>query len=62
MVVKKETSVDKPDGRKKLMDLTAKGVMESRTSKRRAEKKEMFQRQLGENTAKMNIFKKPKNQ
>ena len=39
MVVKKETSVDKPGGRKKLMDFTAKGVMESRTAKRRAEKK-----------------------
>ena len=62
MIVKKETGVEKPDGRKKSMDLSAKSVMDNMVAKRRAEEKEMLERQLSENTAKMNIIKKLKNQ
>ena len=62
MIVKKETGVEKPDGRKKSMDLSAKSVMDYMVAKRRAEEKEMLERQLSENTAKMNIIKKLKNQ
>ena len=62
MIVKKETGVEKPDGRKKSMDLSAKIVMDNMVAKRRAEEKEMLERQLSENTAKMNIIKKLKNQ
>ena len=62
MIAKKETGVEKPDGRKKSMDLSAKSVMDNMVAKRRAEEKEMLERQLSENTAKMNIIKKLKNQ
>ena len=66
--IKKEIGVDKPDGTsisaKKVVDGSAKKVMDAsaaaRTTKRRAERKESLQRQLSENTAKMNIIKKPK--
>ena len=34
--------------------------MDARAAKRRAERKESLQRQLNENTAKMNIIKKPR--
>ena len=37
-------------------------MMDARAAKRRAERKESFQRQLSENTAKINIIKKPKTQ
>ena len=34
--------------------------MDARAAKRRAERKESLQRQLSENTAEMNIIKKPR--
>ena len=68
--IKKEIVVDKPDGAsisaKKVMDGSAKKVMDAsataRAAKRRNERKEILQKQLSENTAKMNIIKKSKNQ
>ena len=36
--------------------------MDYRVAKKRAETKETLQRQLSENTVKMNLIKKPKNQ
>ena len=57
--------IDKPDGTtisiemdgsaKKVMDATA----AARAAKKRNEGKEILQRQLSENTAKMNIIRKP---
>ena len=41
---------------------TAKSAMDYRVAKKRAERKEMLQRQLSENTVKMNLIKKAKNQ
>ena len=41
---------------------TAKSAMDYQVAKKRAERKEMLQRQLSENTAKMNLIKKAKNQ
>ena len=35
-------------------------MMNARAAKRRAERKESLQRQLSENTAKINIIKKPR--
>ena len=48
--IKKTNNFDKTDG-------SAKKITDMRTAKRRAEKKENLQRQLSENTAKMNIIK-----
>ena len=41
---------------------TAKSAMDYWVAKKRAERKEMLQRQLSENTVKMNLIKKAKNQ
>ena len=74
--IKKEIGVDnlnlnvKPDGTsisaKKVMDGSAKKVMDAsataRLAKRRNERKEILQKQLSENTEKMNIIKKSKKQ
>ena len=38
----------------------ARKMMDARAAKRRAERKESLQRQLSENTAKINIIKKPR--
>ena len=51
--IAKSENFDKTDG-------TAKKMMDARAAKRRAERKESLQRQLSENTAKMNIIKKPR--
>ena len=55
--IKKEIVVDKPDG----TSISAKKVMDG-SAKRRNERKEILQKQLSENTTKMNIIKKSKNQ
>ena len=63
--IKKEMGTDKLDGTKisTKMDGSAKKVMDAaRAAKRRNERKEILQRQISENTAKMNIIKKSKNQ
>ena len=41
---------------------TAKSPMDYQVAKKQAERKEMLQRQLSENTARMNLIKKAKNQ
>ena len=62
--IKKEMETDKPDGTtiSTKMDGSAKKVMDATTAarapKRWNERKEILQRQLSENTAKMNIIKK----
>ena len=66
--IKKEVGIDKPDGTttKNVMDGSAKKFIDAKTAaraaKRRNERKEILQKQLSENTAKMNIIKKSKNQ
>ena len=66
--IKKEIGIDGPDGRKvsTKMDGSTKKVMDAttaaRAANRRNERKEILKKQLSENTAKMNIIKKPKNQ
>ena len=66
--IKKEMGTDKLNGTKisTKMDGSAKKVMDAtaaaRAAKRRNERKEILQRQISENTAKMNIIKKSKNQ
>ena len=66
--IKKEIGIDRPDGRKTStkMDGSTKKVMEAtaaaRAANTRNERKEILKKQLSENTAKMNIIKKPKNQ
>ena len=66
--IKKEIGIDKPGSTKTStkMDGSAKKVMDATTAaravKRRNERKEILQKQLSENAAKMNIIKKPKNQ
>ena len=66
--IKKKTGTKKPDGTtvSTEMDGSAKKVMGAiaapRAAKSRNERKKILQRQLSENTAKMNIIKKSKNQ
>ena len=66
--IKKEMETDKPDGTavSTKMDGSTKNVMDATTApgaaKRRNERKEVLQRQLSKNTAKINIIKKSQNQ
>ena len=66
--IKKEMGTDKPDGTtvSTKMDGSAKKVMDATiapgAAKRRNERKEILQRQLSKNTAKINIIKKSQNQ
>ena len=66
--IKKEMGINKPDGTKTSTktDVSAKKVMDAttaaRAAKRRNERKEILQKQLRENTTKMNIIKNSKNQ
>ena len=64
--IKKEMGTDKLDGTKisTKMDGSAKkdAPAAARAAKKRNERKEILQRQISENTAKMNIIKKSKNQ
>ena len=66
--IKKEMGTDKPDGAtvSTNMDGSAKKVMDATTApevaKRRNERKEILQRQLSKNTAKINNIKKNQNQ
>ena len=66
--IKKEMGINKPDGTKTSTktDGSAKKVMDAttaaRAAKRRNERKEILQKQLRENTTKMNIIKNSKNQ
>ena len=64
--IKEEIGIDKSDSTttSTKMDGSAKKVMDAtaaaRAVRRRNERKEILQKQLNENTAKMNIVKKPK--
>ena len=66
--IKEEIGIDKSDSTttSTKMDGSAKKVMDAtaaaRAVRRRNERKEILQKQLNENTAKMNIVKKPKDQ
>ena len=66
--IKEEIGIDKPDSTttSTKMDGSAKKVMDAtaaaRAVRRRNERKEILQKQLNENIAKMNIVKKPKDQ
>ena len=58
---KRDLSKDRAESKKTDYN-TAKNAMDYRVAKKRAERKEMLQRQLSANTAKMNLIKKAKNQ
>ena len=58
--IRPKMGINKADGTK--IDGSPKSIMDVRAAKRRADEKEYLERRLSENTAKMNIIKKQKNQ